>query len=114
MRNGYERASREIVPAVRYALIKRLKAKYNMREEDISKYLGITQAAISKYLGEKRSAKIKAISEKIDANIIEECAESIRGGGEELVDTCICSVCTSLNSFGCRFSRVNVNGTANV
>ena len=33
---GYEIAAKEVIPAVRLALIKELKTKYNIKEEEIS------------------------------------------------------------------------------
>ncbi len=104
MENGYERAAREVVPAVRYVLIKRLKNKYNMREEEIARHLGITQAATSKYVSGKRSTRIKRTAGKIDTDIIEKYTESIKDDGEHAVKMCLCAVCNTLNDFGCRFS----------
>ena len=42
--------SKSLIPALRAILAKDLANKYNIREEEISKMLGVTQAAISNYI----------------------------------------------------------------
>ncbi len=106
MISGYEKAYKEMVPAARAALILELKKKYNIREETISRYLGITQAAISKYVNGKYSARIKEIAEKMDRKIIEEYAAMIANGKPEMVNKYLCTICGMLNSFECSFSKI--------
>jgi predicted transcriptional regulator len=101
---GYEIAAKEVIPAVRLALIKELKTKYNIKEEEISSYLGITQAAVSKYIREKYSVKIKDIEAKLDRGIIESYAKEIASGKIGAVNLCICKICTTVNNFGCSFA----------
>ncbi len=103
--SGYEKANREIVPAVRYALIKALKTRYNKREEEIARELGMTQAAISKYLNGRLSEKVRAVERRIDRSTIDVCAKNIIEGNRDMVGVCICRVCNKLNDFGCSFSK---------
>ena len=42
--------SKSLIPALRAILAKDLANKYNIREDEISKMLGVTQAAISNYI----------------------------------------------------------------
>jgi len=42
--------SRSLIPALRAILSKRLSEKYNIHEDEISKMLGVTQAAVSNYI----------------------------------------------------------------
>jgi predicted transcriptional regulator len=105
MASGYERATKEIIPAVRYALIKTLNSKYSQKEEEIADSLGMTQAAISKYINGKFSDKIKSIGDGIDAGIVDAYAEKIAAGNKEMANVCICTICNKLNSFGCSFSK---------
>ena len=105
MASGYEKATKEIIPAVRYALVKSLKTKYKKREEEIAQELGMTQAAISKYFNGKLSDKVKALEKKIDAKVIDSCARSITEGNSNMANACICSVCNKFNDFGCGFSK---------
>ena len=66
--------TKTLIPALRAILAKKLMEKYNIQEEDISKMLGVTQAAISNYIRGTRGdpeliAKllaIKEVSEMID------------------------------------------------
>jgi predicted transcriptional regulator len=104
MASGYERAYKEIIPAARAALIIELKKKYDIKEEAISKYVGITQAAISKYLNGRYSTRIKEIVEKIDKTTIETYAERIANGQPEAINKYLCTICNTMNNFNCRFS----------
>lgn len=104
MLGGYEKAYKEIIPAARAALIIELKKKYDLKEEAISGYMGMTQAAISKYLNEKYSEKLKELIEKIDRSTIEAYAEKVVNGSENAVNVYLCTVCSAMNDFNCRFS----------
>jgi len=42
--------SKSLIPALRAILSKRLAHQYNIREDEISKMLGVTQAAVSNYI----------------------------------------------------------------
>ena len=42
--------SKSLIPALRAILAKELAQKYNIREDEISQMLGVTQAAISNYI----------------------------------------------------------------
>ncbi|WP_415282367.1 transcriptional regulator [Candidatus Nitrososphaera sp. FF02] len=42
--------AKSLIPAVRAVLAKKLIKEYSLREEDIAKVLGITQAAVSNYV----------------------------------------------------------------
>ena len=42
--------SKSLIPALRAILAKDLANKYNIREDEISKMLGVTQAAVSNYI----------------------------------------------------------------
>ena len=42
--------SKTLIPALRAILAKNLAEKHNVREDEISKMLGVTQAAISNYI----------------------------------------------------------------
>jgi predicted transcriptional regulator len=104
MLSGYEKAYKEVIPAARAALIAELKKKYNIKEEAISEYLGITQAAISKYLNGKYSARIKEIEGQIDKSTIALYAEKIAKGNTEAMNLYMCTICNTLNTFNCKFS----------
>jgi len=66
--------TKTLIPALRAILAKKLMEMYNIQEEDISKMLGVTQAAISNYIRGTRGnpelitklLTIKEVSEMID------------------------------------------------
>lgn len=102
--NGYERASKEIIPAVRVMIARELKERYNLREEDIAERLEVAQAAISKYLSGKYSERMQRVIDQIDRSRIDKYMPAILKGERFSVNSCICSVCKTLNDFGCEFS----------
>ncbi len=104
MASGYEKAMKEVIPTIRYALVKELKVKYNKKEEDIARSLEVTQAAISKYLRGKISEKIRDLETRVDKELIDKYAKRIAGGDKEAANICICTACKAINDFGCKFS----------
>lgn len=66
--------TKTLIPALRAILAKKLMEMYNIQEEDISKMLGVTQAAISNYIRGTRGnpelitklLSIKEVSDMID------------------------------------------------
>ena len=46
--------AKSLIPAVRAILAKKLIGEYSLKEEDVAKDLGITQAAVSNYEGNER------------------------------------------------------------
>ena len=104
MVNGYERASKEIVPAARLAIAKALKERYNMTESNIAEILGVAQAAVSKYLNDKYSLSVEEMYKKIDMSKIDAYIERIAKGDEAKLTQCVCSICHTLNKFDCKFS----------
>ncbi len=113
MQNGYERASKEIVPAARVVIARRLKEKYNMTETDIAKILGIAQAAVSKYLNEDYSKLVESTAHEINMDEIDRYIEKISKGDQIAVKKCICSVCNTMNDFDCSLSAVKVSSPGN-
>jgi predicted transcriptional regulator len=49
----------KIMPAMRASVVKELSNKYNMKQADIARKLGITQASVSQYLSSARGAGTK-------------------------------------------------------
>lgn len=101
---GYEKAYKEVIPAARAALIQELKTRYNIKEDAISEYLGMTQAAISKYVNGKYSARVKRIYEMIDRQVVEAYAKKIAEENGNVANKYLCTICSKMNGFDCRFS----------
>jgi predicted transcriptional regulator len=49
----------KIMPALRASVVKELSGKYKMKQADIARKLGITQASVSQYLSSARAAGSK-------------------------------------------------------
>jgi hypothetical protein len=72
--------TKTLIPALRAILAKKLVEQHNIQEEDISKMLGVTQAAISNYIRGTRGdpeliSKLLAIKEV--AEMIDEIASNL-------------------------------------
>ena len=72
--------SNTLIPALRAILAKKLAEDHNVREEEISKMLGVTQAAISNYIRGTRGDPAliaKLLSDKQVSNLIEELTDNL-------------------------------------
>ena len=72
--------SKTLIPALRAILAKNLAEKYHIREDEISKLLGVTQAAVSNYIrGTRGDPKLieKLQQEKQVAEMIDDISESL-------------------------------------
>lgn len=106
MKNGYERASKEIVPAARIALARELKSRYNMTESNIAQVLGVAQAAVSDYLNGNYSKVVENAVEKVDVDSIDKYIVQISKGNKVKLKQCVCTICSGINGFNCRFSAI--------
>ena len=72
--------SKSLIPALRAILAKDLAKKHNIREDEISKMLGVTQAAVSNYIrGIRGDPKLieKLLGEEQVANMINEISDDL-------------------------------------
>ena len=72
--------SKTLIPALRAILAKKLAEDHNIREDEISKMLGVTQAAVSNYIRGTRgdpSLIAKLLAEKEVAIMINELSDSL-------------------------------------
>ncbi len=74
--------SKTLIPALRAILSKQLSQKYNIHEDEISKMLGVTQAAVSNYIRGTRG----------DPKLIEKLM------GEKQVTKMLTDICDNLSS----------------
>lgn len=106
MENGYEKASKQIVPAARIAVARQLKSRYNMTESSIAQVLGVAQAAVSDYLNGNYSKLVENAVKKVDVEGVDRYIVQISKGNKVKLKQCICTICSDMNSFNCRFSAV--------
>lgn len=105
---SYEVAVKQVIPAARLSIIKSLNSKYRLNETQISRIMGISQAAVSKYLSGKYSDGVVHMEKMVDQRLVEECTQAVagmKGEAEGTVNMYICRICKSVNDFGCKFSR---------
>jgi len=72
--------SKSLIPALRAILAKDLAKKHNIREDEISRLLGVTQAAVSNYIrGIRGDPKLieKLLEEKQVASMITEITDNL-------------------------------------
>ncbi len=72
--------SKTLIPALRAILAKKLAEDHNVREEEISKMLGVTQAAVSNYIRGTRGDPAliaKLLSEQHVSTLIDELTENL-------------------------------------
>ena len=72
--------SKSLIPALRAILAKDLANKYHIREDEISKMLGVTQAAISNYIrGTRGDPKLieKLLEDKQVAIMLDDISDSL-------------------------------------
>lgn len=72
--------SKTLIPALRAILAKKLAVDHNIREDEISKMLGVTQAAISNYIRGTRGDPtliVKLMAQEQVAKLINELCENL-------------------------------------
>ena len=72
--------SKSLIPALRAILAKDLANKYNIREDEISKMLGVTQAAVSNYIrGTRGDPKLieKLLEDKQVTDMLNDISDSL-------------------------------------
>ena len=72
--------SKSLIPALRAILAKDLANKYHIREDEISKMLGVTQAAISNYIrGTRGDPKLieQLLEDKQVAEMLDDISDSL-------------------------------------
>lgn len=68
-----------LLPSIRASVAQELYTKYNYRQDDIAKSLGIVQVAVSKYIHDKYSSRMKEVKDFIIS----------RGLNHEIVDAVV-------------------------
>jgi predicted transcriptional regulator len=103
----------KILPALRASVVKELSGKYHMKQSDIAKKLGITQASVSQYLSATRAGGTKVTGSfpkiRIYAN---EIANRIVAGENQLEwYGVLCKACQDIRSDEefCRMHRIASN-----
>ena len=99
MRPKCEVMAKEILPALRVAIVKKLNTEYKMTQIEIAKRLGITQPAVSQYLNKLRGSNYKGILKTYNlSGLVDEIAKKIATGKfkDEDFSKIYCLACSKL------------------
>jgi len=90
----------KIMPSLRASVVKELSNKYHMKQADIARKMGITQASVSQYLSSTRAAGTKMVERfpriKVYASDI---ARRIAAGEDRYMwSSVLCKACKDIRS----------------
>jgi len=96
-----EVASKSVIPALRALVARELIEKYGLKQEQVARKLGVTQAAVSKYQHQVRgeaveleaAPEVKAMSEDIASMLT-------RNTNPLAVSQKLCQACTDIRALG--------------
>jgi predicted transcriptional regulator len=98
MKPGCEAIAKKVVPVLRARVAQVLANDYHMQQYEISKKLGVTQAAISFYLGKERGANVTLLKKfpEIDVSA-KKIAKALRKGAkEDEISELLCELCRKM------------------
>ncbi|ASI14109.1 XRE family transcriptional regulator [Candidatus Mancarchaeum acidiphilum] len=96
----YEIFLKKFLPSFRSALAIKMNEKFNIKESDIAKELGVTQAEVSKYLNR---LNVVSPSYKIDDSDIESIAALMIAGDSANAQKQVCRICPVGSNVKCTF-----------
>ena len=103
----------KILPSLRACVVKELSGKYHMKQSDIAKKLGITQASVSQYLSSSRagSAKVTETFPKIKTYADDIAKRIVRGEDKYEWYSVLCIACKDIRSDDefCRMHKIASN-----
>ena len=103
----------KILPALRASVVKELSGKYDMKQSDIAKKLGITQASVSQYLSATRAGGTKVTESfpKIKTYANEIANRIVAGENKYEWYSVLCKACQDIRSGDefCRMHRIASN-----
>ncbi|MHA1785853.1 MAG: transcriptional regulator [Candidatus Helarchaeota archaeon] len=92
---------KKVLPALKAQIVKELHNKYNMKQQEIAKILGITQPSVSLYLSGERGSFVDILQAE-EMNKLNEISASIadKNISEQNLMEEICSICINLRRAG--------------
>jgi predicted transcriptional regulator len=100
----------KIMPAMRASVVKELSRRYHMKQADIARRLGITQASVSQYLSSARGASTRMTEKfpEIKANAKEIAKRINAGEGRYEWSPILCRACKEIreNEAFCKMHRI--------
>lgn len=104
---------RTLIPSVRAAVTRELIEKHNLKQVEVAKLLGVTQAAVSQYMRGTRGGVFDLSRDDDIASMVSKLAEGLAKGSLSWFDasTLTCEVCYLVRRRGMyRDSRVKLKG----
>ena len=96
---SYEDVMKKFMPAFRSSAAKMMVNDYGLRQQQVAKILGTTQAAISKYLKQQPKSNGMKIEQSQVKNYIEQMLKHHDHSGQKA----LCKMCQSNIKFDCAF-----------
>lgn len=92
---------KKVLPAIRAGIVRELFDKYNLKQNQIAKVLGITQSSVSLYLSGERGG-FEEVYKVIDQNYIKDLAKNLMNDeiSHDSAMNQICSSCLSIKEDG--------------
>lgn len=113
MKTPCELVVSKILPSLRASVVKELSGKYHMKQSDIAKKLGITQASVSQYLSSARagSAKVTETFPKIKTYANDIAKRIVKGEDRYEWYSVLCIACKDIRSDDefCRMHKIASN-----
>ncbi|MCS7102481.1 MAG: helix-turn-helix domain-containing protein [Candidatus Korarchaeum sp.] len=104
---------RTLIPSVRAAITRELVEKHGLKQVEVAKLLGVTQAAVSQYVRGARGGVFNLSCDDDISSVIRRIAEGLAGGSLSWLDasTLTCEVCYLVRRRGLyRDSRIKLKG----
>ena len=102
-----------ILPTLRASVVKELSGKYHMKQSDIAKKLGITQASVSQYLSSTRAGGTKIVESFPKIRVYADDIAKRIVAGEDKYEwySVLCKACKDIRSDEefCRLHKVASN-----
>lgn len=103
----------KILPTLRASVVRELSGKYRMKQSDIAKKLGITQASVSQYLSSARGGSTKMLDSfpKINTYAEEIAKRIVAGETKYQWYGVLCEACMDIREDErfCRLHRASAN-----
>ena len=98
LKPGCEAFAKKVVPVLRARIAQSLANDHGMQQYEISKKLGVTQAAVSFYLGKERGANISIVKKfpEIDRTAKKMAKALKEGKGEAALTELMCELCRKI------------------
>jgi len=98
LKPGCEAFAKKVVPVLRAKIAQSLATDFGMQQNEISKKLGVTQAAVSFYLGKERGSNSSLAKKFPDIDkTAKKMAKALKEGkGDKVMTDLMCELCRKI------------------